>query len=162
MQRATGRTFVEQLQWFLAGTESNDKSNAVKIGIILTHAGKEAREIYKTLPWESPGDNMKFDKVLEAFKNYCQPHKNILFEWYKFWSLKQQDSESVDAYLTRLKLQRDHCEYDKEGWPDAVKTEMVRDQFVFGLRDDKLKERLLQESNITLNKLIALAQRTES
>ena len=107
--------FVEQLQWFLAGTESNDKSNAVKIGIMLTHAGKEAREIYKTLPWESPEDNMKFDKVLEAFKNYCQPRKNILFERYKFWSLKQQDSESVDAYLTRLKLQSDHCEYDKEG-----------------------------------------------
>ena len=42
------------------------------------------------------------------------------------------------------------------------KTEMVRDKFVFGLRDNKLKERLLQESNITLNKLVALAQRTES
>ena len=40
--------------------------------------------------------------------------------------------------------------------------QMVRDQFVFGLRDDKLKEQLLQESNITLNKLVALAQRTES
>ena len=119
--------FVEQLQWFLARTESNDKSNTVKIGIMLTHAGKETRKIYKILPWESPGDNMKFDK-------------NILFERYKFWSLKQQDSESVDAYLTRLKLQSDHCEYDKEGWPDAVKTETVRDQFVFGLRDDKLKE----------------------
>ena len=70
---------------------------------MLTHAGKEARKIYKTLPWESPGDNMKFDKVLEAFKNY-QPRKNILYERYKFWNLKQQDSESVDAYLTRLKL----------------------------------------------------------
>ena len=154
--------FVEQLQWFLAGTESNSKSDAVKIGIMLSHAGKEAREIYKTLPWDSPEDNMKFDKVLEAFKDYCQPRKNILYERYKFWSLKQQDGETVDAYLTRLKLQIDHCEYNKEGWPDAVKTETVRDKFVFGLRDDSLKERLLQESNITLNKLVALAQRTES
>ena len=154
--------FVEQLHWFLAGTESNDKADSVKIGIMLTHAGKEAREIYKTLPWESAGDNMKFDKVLKAFKDYCQPRKNILYERYKLWSLKQEDGESVDTYLTRLKLQVDHCEYDKEGWPDAVKTETVRDKFVFGLRDDSLKERLLQESSISLNKLVALAQRTES
>ena len=42
------------------------------------------------------------------------------------------------------------------------KIETVRDKFVFGLRDDKLKERLLQGSNITLNKLVALAQRMES
>ena len=40
--------FVEQLQWFLASTESNDKSNTVKIGIMLTHAGKEARNLQNT------------------------------------------------------------------------------------------------------------------
>ena len=63
---------------------------------------------------------MKFDKVLEPFKNYYRPCKNILYERYKFWDLKQQGSKSVDGYLTRLKLQSDHCEHDKEGWPDAV------------------------------------------
>jgi len=41
---------VEQLQWFLEGTESTEKNNKGKIGIMLSHAGKEAREIYKTLP----------------------------------------------------------------------------------------------------------------
>ena len=50
------REFKEQLQWFLAGTESNDKSDAVRIGIMLSHAGKEAREIYKTLTWREDGD----------------------------------------------------------------------------------------------------------
>ena len=47
------RDFAEQLdlQWFLEGTESTEKGNKVKIGIMLSHAGKEVREIYKTLPW---------------------------------------------------------------------------------------------------------------
>jgi len=31
--------FKEQLQWFLAGTESPDKSDIAKIGIMLLHAG---------------------------------------------------------------------------------------------------------------------------
>ena len=41
------KDFEEQLSWFLAGTESSDKSDMVKIGIMLSHAGKEAREVYK-------------------------------------------------------------------------------------------------------------------
>ena len=96
---------------------------------------------------------MKIDKVLKAFKDYCQPRKNILYEWHKFWNLKQEEGESVDAYNTRLKIQIDHCNYAREGWPEADKTEMIRDKFVFGIRDDNLKERLLRETDISLNKL---------
>ena len=73
------REFKEQLQWFLAGTESTNKPDAVKIGIMLSHAGRDARVVYKTLPWsaEGLGDDKKFDKVLEAFERFCTPQKNI-------------------------------------------------------------------------------------
>ena len=94
------REFVEQLQWFLEGIESTDKGEKVKIGIMLLHAGKEALEIYKTLPWANAGDADKFDKVCEAFQNYCSSHKNIIYERYTFWSLQQEEGESIDAYLT--------------------------------------------------------------
>ena len=133
----------EQLQWFLAGTKSSDKSDAVKIRIMLTHAGKEAHEIYKTFQWAEEGDTMKFDKVIEELKEYCTPRKNILFECHKFWSLKQAEGETIHTYETRLKVQINHCDYHKEGWPRAIQTEMIQDKFVFRLNDDNLKERLL-------------------
>ena len=40
----------------------------------------------------------------------------------------------------------DLCEYDKEGWPPAVRQELIRDKFVFGLIDNSLKERLLRKA----------------
>lgn len=95
------REFKEQLQWFLAGTESSDKSDPVKIGIMLSHAGKDAREVYKTLTWTEDGDKDKFDKVLEAFERFCSPQKNILYERHGFWSLYQEEGEAIDAYVTR-------------------------------------------------------------
>jgi len=52
----------------LAGTESSDKPDTTKIGIMLSHAGKEAREVYKILAWAAEGDKDKFDKVLEVLK----------------------------------------------------------------------------------------------
>ena len=64
------------IQWFLAGTESTDKPDAAKIGMMLSHAGKDAREVFKTLPWAAVGDDQKFDKVLEAFERFCTPQKN--------------------------------------------------------------------------------------
>ena len=94
------REFEEQLQWFLAGTETVEKLDLTKIGIMLSHAGKDARDVYKTLQWRSEGDQDKFDKVIEAFQRYCSPRKNILYERYGFWSLHQEDQEPIDAYLT--------------------------------------------------------------
>ena len=57
MQRI-GVSLKEQLQWFLAGTESGEKSDAVEIGIMLSHARKEAKEVYKTLTWAADGTNL--------------------------------------------------------------------------------------------------------
>ena len=72
------------------------------------------------------------------------PRKNILYKRYGFWNLHQEDKEPIDAYLMQIKIKIDMCEYAKEGWPLAVREEMTCDNFVFGLTDDNLKERLLR------------------
>ena len=83
---------------------------------------------------------MKFNKVIKVFKEYCSPCRNILYERHKFWTLNQKEGKTIHSYVTRLKVQVDHCDYQKEGWPGVIKTEMIRDKFVFGLNDDSLKE----------------------
>ena len=62
---------------------------------MLTHAGKEAHKIYKIFYWAEKGDAMKFDKVIEALKEYRMPRRNIFYECHKFWSLKQEEGETV-------------------------------------------------------------------
>ena len=138
------REFEEQLKWYLAGTETDEKPDLAKIGIMLSHAGKEARDVYKTFEWAAEADKTKFNKVLEAFQRYCSPRKNIIYERYGFWTIQQEEDETIDAYLTRIRMKIDLCEYDKEGWPPAVHQELIRDKFVFGLMDDNVKERLLR------------------
>ena len=69
------KDFEEQLHWFLGSTEAASKSDETKIGIMLSHTGKEAREVYKTLPWAATGDDKKVDKVTKPFQDYCEPQK---------------------------------------------------------------------------------------
>ena len=70
----------KQLIWFLEGTETPEKSNMAKIGIMLSHSGEEVRDVYKTLQWEANGDDKNFDKVHAVFHKYCSPRKHILIE----------------------------------------------------------------------------------
>ena len=49
------------------------------------------------------------------------------------------------------------CEYAAE-----VRQELTRDKFIFGLTDDRLKERLLREENLDLATAVGQAQRAES
>ena len=79
--------------------------------------------------------------------------RNILYECHKFCSLKQEGGETVHAYITRLKIQVDYCDYQKEGWPSAIKTVIITDKFIFDLNGDNLKERLLGEVDISLRML---------
>ena len=55
------------------------------------YAGKEACKVYKTFHWAEEDDAMKFGKVIKAFKQYCTLCRNILYEYHKFWSLKQKE-----------------------------------------------------------------------
>lgn len=70
--------YKEELEWFLTETESNKKHDDVKIGIMLSHASREAREVYKMLPWDAEGNDRKFFQVRKAFERFCFPQKNIL------------------------------------------------------------------------------------
>ena len=54
-----------------------------------------------------------------------------------FLNIRQEETESVDAYLTRIRLKLEMCEYATE-----VRQDLARDKFVFGLIDNRTKERL--------------------
>ena len=152
------RDFKEQLMWYLAGTEATEKSDLAKISIMLSHAGKKARDLYKTFEWEAEDDDKKFEKVLEAFQRYCSPRKNIIYKRHGFWTIQQEDHKTVDRYLVRIHMKIDLCEYDKEGWPPAVCQELIRDKFVFGLVDDGLKGQLFCEVDVSLTKVVEMTQ----
>jgi transposase InsO family protein len=150
------KNFQEELKWYLAGTECDGKADSVKIGILLSHAGREAREVFETFSWEEEGHKTNYSKVTDAFFKFCNPRKNLLFERYQFWQIEQEDDEGIDSYLTRLKAQVVKCEYKKDS-----EMEMVRDKFVFGLRDEGLIGKMLRESDQELDKIIQIAQASE-
>ncbi len=138
-------------------TGVSTKTEEVQVATLLTVVGEEAREVYTTFSWEIAGDEVKRKKVLDQFKAYCQPSKNIPFERYMFNRREQEAGESYDQYRTGLRKLADNCSFGT-----ITPDEVLRDRLVFGIRDSKVRERLLREPNLTLARTDEVCRAAES
>ena len=149
-----------KLAWrnYALATELTEKSEAVQVATLLTVIGEEAREVYSTFSgWENDEDQNKIEPVLNKFAAYCQPRKNVPFERYHFNQRVQEAGESYEHYRTALRKLAESCDFDT-----ITPEEILRDRLVFGIRDTKVKERLLRESGLTLAKTDEICRAAES
>ena len=136
---------VEQL---FSSYRAHKKSQAVQVATLLTVIGEGAHDVYSTFTdWTEEGDQDKISPVLQKFAKYCQPRKNVPFERYRFNRRTQEVGESYDQYKTALRKLAEGCEFNT-----ITPDEMLRDRLIFGIRDLKVRERLLRESKLTLAK----------
>ena len=139
------KKFYHAWSRYVIATELNTKAEAVQVPTLLTVIGEEAHEVFATFRWDE--DQAKIGEVVDKFKAYCQQQKNIPFERYRFNLQSQEPGESYDQYRMALCLLPESCEFNS-----ITPDEILRDRLVFGIRDDKVRERLLREMQLTLAK----------
>lgn len=100
-------------------------------------------------------DANRLPDVFTKFEAYFNPRRNRLYEWYSFWSLTQSSGEPVDMFVKRLRTQATKCEFGE------MRDMMMLCRCDFGISDQKLKEKLLQDPEITLNRAINLIRASE-
>jgi hypothetical protein len=116
--------------------------------------GGKGRTIFLT--WQLNADESKVLKnYYDKFEEYVKQRSNVIFNRYKFHSKVQEQKETFEQFATQLKnLVRDFS-YDK---PD----EMVRDRIVIGVRNPKIREKLIQVgSELQLQNAMEIARTHE-
>ena len=93
--------------------------------------------------------------VLTQLTEHFKPKKNVPFERHVFRQAAQQNGETVDSYITRLRTLAKNCEF-------ADSNEAIRDQIVEKCSSGRLRRRLLRETDLTLDTLIQIAKLFES
>lgn len=149
------RSFKQQFQLYIAAMGLEEKPGSRKVALLLTMAGPQAIEVYNTFIFDSQDDQDKLDIVLQKFDAHCSPKKNETYERYVFRSRMQQQGEPFDNFLTDLKLKAQTCNFE------TLRDSMIRDQVVFGVEDKKLRERLLRETELTLDGAIKICHASE-
>ncbi|KAJ8044099.1 hypothetical protein HOLleu_11471 [Holothuria leucospilota] len=131
------------------------KEESVKTAILLNLSGEDAVEIYNSFKWDKEEDSKILEEVLKKFESYCNPRKNVTWERHVFNTRVQQPSESIDQYVTDLKLKSKSCEFG------PLRDDLIRDRIVCGIRDDNVKRRLLREAKLTLQTALDICRASE-
>ena len=85
---------------------------------------------------------------------YFQPKKNITYERYVFKQAKQYKEENSINYITRLRNLAKSCDFTDV-------SDEIKDQFISSCLSTKLREKLLREKEVTIEKCIEFARATE-
>ena len=132
-------------------SKSSEKEQCAAFRYVI---GQEGRDIYNTMAFK----DTEFDKIevlFSKFDEYCEPRKNIIMERYKFNTRMQRSDETPDQYVIELKLLAKNCEFG------ALESELIRDRVVYGITSERVKERLLREQDLTLEKALELCRINE-
>ena len=81
--------------------------------------------------------------LFQKFENYCNPRRNITFERHKFFTCIQEPTESIDQYVTELRTKASTCEFGE------LCKSYIRDRIVCGISCNTLREKLLQETDLS-------------
>ena len=147
---ADGNTGLRWKKWLgrferlLVAMNITDKKQ--QRAMLLHFAGPAVDEIFDTL--SATGEAKDYDKAIEALNAYFIPHVNTAFEEYNFRQAKQNQSETLDAFHTRLRQLSQNCSFtdvDKE----------IKNQIIVGCSSQKLRRKALREDPTLKNLLDA-------
>lgn len=92
---------------------------------------------------------------MKLFDDHCNPKLNETVERYRFFMRDQGIDETVDKYVTDLRVLASICNFGQ------LKDSLIKDRIVCGTNNSALRERLLREENLTLDKCLKVCRAAE-
>ena len=127
------------------------KNDEEKANMLLLCAGKEVQRIYKTL---TPAENT-YKGTVEALDKYFSPNINKRYERFLFNKTIQAVNETTDNFVTRLKNLATTCQFNDEN-------DVIIDKIIMSCNSTKLRQKLLAEDDLNLEKVTRIARSLES
>ena len=132
--------FKQRLTLYMEAIDMNSKPDKQKIAVLLTVAGPEA---------------IDFAAVMRKFDQYCTPRVNETYERYVFRTRLQHEGETIEQYVIDLKHKAKTCNY----W--ILEESLIRDQIVLGTLNQEVKEKILSNDDLDLEKAVSICQASE-
>ena len=85
-----------------------EKLEKDKCATFLYMIGQTGRDIYDTMTFAEKEES-KLDVLFTKFDTYCKPKQNITVERYHFNMRAQEANETINQYVTEIKLIATNC-----------------------------------------------------
>lgn len=148
------RRWKRSYDCYFDAAELGEKTDKVKISILLNMIGPDAVETYDSFNL-SELEAASYTNVVKAFDDFCKPKQNTVYERFVFNERKQKDGEPFDAFHRDIKRLIRTCQYGDQ------ENEMLRDRIVIGVNDKKLQARLLETIPLTYESAVEKCRTSE-
>ena len=106
--------------------------------------------VFKTLTSAQNDITRTVTHLIAAVDTYCRPKKNEILKRFKF-NMRVQGDESLETFITDLKALAMSCNFGE------LQDSLIRDRIVCGVKDARLREKLLITQDLSLDKAIETA-----
>ena len=143
------KKWVISFQFYLTATGVTEEEQ--KRALLLHVAGTEVQEVFSTL---SAADGT-CAAALNSLNAYFAPKANIRYERYLFCQSSQEQHETIDVFVMRLKKLAATCEFTDID-------DVIIDQVIEKTNSHELRKKLLQERGLTLDRVQGIARALEA
>lgn len=141
------KAFKMQFEVYQVAKKYSAMTAEEQISNMLVQMGNESVPIYTQFVFNATDNKKTLANTIRMFDEYFEPVKNVIYERAKFNTMRQGE-KTIHQFIVELQSQADQCEYGD------MKSDLVRDRIVVGVRDKKLREYLMDVDNLDLNKCI--------
>ncbi|CAH8491041.1 unnamed protein product [Dicrocoelium dendriticum] len=134
---------------FVTLTQLDSQPMAYQLAMFRHAIGDEARRTLQTLDLSDGTQEMELDEVIRRFGEFCEGYTNETYQRYLFFSRNRLPGESIDAYITELKILARDCNFCT-----CLRDSLIRDRIIIGIKNEELSRRLLRQRNLSLEHCI--------
>ena len=125
--------------------------------ILLHFGGSDLQDLFETLSVSDPAENETvYSKAVQALDTHLLPKTNVPYERHVFRQMHQEENETIDQFVAKLRRQADLCEFGTD------MDNQIRDQVVDKCKSQHLRKKLLEKgTTLTLEIAIEKARSEE-
>ena len=116
------------------------KVEEMKRTYLLSCIGASSYKLLKSYCIPEVPSAKTYKDLVDILKTKLAPGTNVVSEQYKFSQIKQESTETLACFMARVKESASACAFQTQF------DSMVRNRFITGLRDDKIRTSLLSEA----------------
>ncbi|GAA50444.1 hypothetical protein CLF_104549 [Clonorchis sinensis] len=112
------------------------------------------------LVYDHIADHTDYESAIDTLRKLYVRPKNVIYARYLLQTYKQENGQEIDHFVRKLKSLAKFCEFKSVSATD-YKDECVRDAIINGLATISIREKLLAQSELTLDQAYQLVRPIE-
>uniref|UniRef100_A0A1I8H6J4 FERM domain-containing protein n=1 Tax=Macrostomum lignano TaxID=282301 RepID=A0A1I8H6J4_9PLAT len=146
--------YIERLEQYFVCAKVTEEPT--KVATLCTAIGETAYTVLRNLCQPDKVSERSYDGLKKILQDHYAPAPSEIAACFKFQQRMQLPGEDFATFLAGLKAATLHCNFG------TALEERLRDQAVFGLRNDAIRSKLLEISKLTYALMVATVSSMEA